>query len=163
MSQKELSAYIKDTGNSLTYHISNRDSFEMAVSVIRPELLGKKIQSVQNARYFLLSFSRHGREALSQVGNINKYAQLNNNLSFNLPQYCRLIVDRKDTVRLANYAFNNTYGLAASNNILLVFQLPAAKKNYMLTIDEIGFGLGQQKFEFDRTKVDNLYQISIIK
>ncbi len=98
--------------------------------------------------YFTLSFSMQAREAL--VPSHPRYAEMVNILSFRMHDYLRMTTSAKDTVEMADFAFNRTFGMAGSTDLLLVFprEALASRKWVQLNLGEVGFGLGNQSFRF---------------
>ena len=107
----------------------------------------------------MISFSKNDQEALLQAGGMNAYSQLIENLSFNAAQFCRLIVDKKDTVQLENASFSNLYGTASSNSLLITFKTKLPETQYQLDLDELGFNVGDTKVIFQEKDINQFNNI----
>lgn len=164
MNCEQLRAYINDESNGLKKVYTDKDGLLFETYLIRKELMEpanvKEGASTNDSLvYFMLSFSRNGRELLGQGNDFATYATLINNLSFNPAAYCQLLVNEKDTLKLNNSNFVNTFGTASANNLLLVFKITKPVADYTLLFEDIGFGTGNQKFLFRKKDIQRLNHI----
>ncbi len=140
------------------------NGLKMEVYLFPRQLLGPGLEqkdSLQASQYFLLSFSKDGTEALHSLAGTNHYYPALENLSFKAEDFCRLVVDKKDTVRLSNSHFTNLYGTGAANELILVFDAKTPKSQYELEIDELGLNAGNTQFTFSKWVVERVNQIKI--
>ncbi|WPU99894.1 hypothetical protein SNE26_28195 [Mucilaginibacter sp. cycad4] len=165
MNEQELRKYMLDEKNGVKKEIVDANQLKLEVYLVRSELINdkKKEDKKDSLRYFMLAFSKNDREALAQYAGQNNYAQLVENLSFNAAKYCRLIINKKDTVQVSNYSFINNYGTSPSNNLLLVFDAPLPESEYELDVDDPGFDISDSKFIFKKTDIKTYYNIKLIK
>jgi len=165
MTNKELSQYIHKEKNGVYKELTTANGIKTEIYMIRPELVyiqpGMKMVSNDSLKYFLISYSKGGREALPQYAGTGSYAALVDNLSFGASKYCRLVLDHKDTIQVNNAQFNNAYGTAPSNTWLLVFKAGLPKDEYELNIDEFGFNTGNTKVVFQKNDIEQLNNIII--
>ena len=79
-------------------------------------------------------------------------------LSFELGKYINASAENNDTVPLADFVFEQDFGMGASNDILLVFKKEDFKNsgNINVNIGELGFGVGNMKFIFRKKDIDNI-------
>lgn len=165
MTKRDLLAYVKDEDNNLKKTIKTFNGVNVEVFVLRRELLPtfeKKSQLINDSlAYFMVSFSNRGKEALSQVGNFDQYAQLINNLSFSAGDYCTLKSER-DTLDMVNSYFLNTYGTSSANNVLMVYKKKNHQSDYELIVSDPGFGTGPMKFLFREKDIEKLNKIKVI-
>jgi hypothetical protein len=164
MNREQLRAYIYDDSNGLKKVFQDKNGLLFEAYLIRKELIesGKFKENAtanDSLAYFMLSFSRNGRELLGQGNDFGTYATLINNLSFNAAAYCQLLVNEKDTLKLNNSSFVNTFGTASANNLLLVFKTKKSVTDYTLLFEDIGFGTGNQKFLFRKKDIQHLNHI----
>lgn len=164
MGREQLRSYINDDSNGLKKVYQDKNGLLFETYLIRKELIeSSKIKdnayTTDSVAYFMLSFSRNGRELLGQGNDFGTYATLINNLSFNAAAYCQLLVNEKDTIKLNNSSFVNTFGTASANNLLLVFKTPKPVTDYTLLFEDIGFGTGNQKFLFLKKDIQHLNNI----
>lgn len=164
MSRKELKEYMRSDKNGVK-QIKEYNGIKAEAFLIRPELIGdlykRNPNTLDSLRYFMISFSKDGREALPQAGDIDKYSQLLNNLSFPSAQKCYVIEGNNDTLQIVNSSFSNTYGTGPSNNLLLVFKSKKIQSDCRLILEEIGFGFGKMKFGFKKKDIENFYSIHL--
>jgi hypothetical protein len=106
--------------------------------------------------YFLLKFSKDGKEAIRQLGSFSRYSDMVQVLSFQMHQFVNLTTPQKDTIPLADYLFDQTYGMSDGNTLLLCFdnQKLANKKELEINVAECGFGTGNVKFNFLQKDID---------
>jgi len=165
MDRQHLNQYVRDEGNGLRKRDSSTNGIKIDVMMIRPELLfdgSKNMKKISDSlRYFMISFNKNDREALLQAGDQSTYSTLVENLSLAVTKYCRLIVDKKDTIQINNYSFSNGYGTAPANNLLLIFKAPTPQKEYDLELDELGLNIGTRKYTFKEEDITNLDNIKI--
>jgi len=163
MNIKDTQSYLRNDKNGIC-KVIQKNGLRLEAFILRPELVFNtttKKNTQDSLRYFLLSFSKDGKEALPQVANPNQYANILNNLSFNVAQYCRVIENGRDTLNVNNSSFLNTYGTSASNSLLVVFHSSNPLTECTLELDEIGFGIGQHKMEFKKKDIEKFYNIEI--
>lgn len=165
MDRQHLNQYVRDEDNGLRKRDSSANGIKIDVMLIRPELLfdglKNKIKISDSLKYFLISFNKNQREALLQASSQSTYSTLVENLSLEVTKYCRLIVDKKDTIPVNNYSFSNGYGTASANYLLLIFKAPMPQKGYELELDELGLNIGNRKYTFKEEDITNLNNIKI--
>ncbi len=163
MNKEELRKYMQDEKNGVKKEIVDAGGLKLDVYLVRSELISdqKKEDKKDSLRYFMLAFSKNNREALAQYAGEDNYAQLVENLSFNAARYCRLIINKKDTVQVSNYSFTNNYGTSSSNNLLLVFNAPLPESEYELDVDDPGFNMPDSKFIFKKADINTYHNIKI--
>ncbi len=166
LSKKELQEFVLNPENGLIKTIDS-GGIQMTVTY-RPndlfvwqELGGNRdpriIDSLRGKYernlYFVLSFSSGRREVLGNSGNsLEAFSGALQTMAFRMTEYVFLSDSKRNTIELADFALDRTFGYASSTNILLVFNLP---KNLLgvtptveVHVDEFGLGLGNQRFEF---------------
>jgi hypothetical protein len=108
--------------------------------------------------YFRLSFSKNNRELTQQFGSIERYSDMVQTLSFGLAKFINASTERRDTVLLSDYAFEQDYGMSAANSVLLVFKKDEISKAGRITVNigEFGFGTGNLRFAFSQDDLKSL-------
>jgi hypothetical protein len=108
--------------------------------------------------YFLVKFSKDGKEAIRQLGSFSRYSDMVQVMSFQMHQFVNLTTPEKDTIPLADYLFDQTYGMSDGNTILLCFdkQKLSNKKKLEINVGECGFGTGNLKFHFEQRDIERV-------
>jgi hypothetical protein len=98
--------------------------------------------------YFTVSFSDNGREALSPRH--PHYGELVNVLSFRMHSYLNMTIPSRDTIPMADFVLNRTFGMASSTDMLVVFSKDKTRDQewVQINLQELGLGLGNQRFRF---------------
>jgi len=116
--------------------------------------------------YFVLSLSKNQREAI-QAGTMPQaqFSELLQTISFRMAAYVNMTTNARDTIPLADYVYNRTFGMGSSNDLLLVFNKEQAKPADWLQINlaEFGLGVGRQALRFKRRQLDEVPQIDFTK
>jgi hypothetical protein len=171
MTEEELQAFVADADHGL------RQSVEVngyqAELTYRPtdlwvkQEIGDKPATAQEVDalrkkysdyyYFVLSLSRGNKEALHTMeGGMGQYSELVQVMSFRMADYVTMTTSASDTIPVGDSMLNRTYGLSQSTDILFVFNKEKAKNKdwVQFNLNEFGLGLGNQRFRFDRRKLD---------
>jgi len=116
--------------------------------------------------YFVLSLSKNQREAI-QAGTMPQaqFSELLQTISFRMAAYVNMTTNTRDTIPLADYVYNRTFGMGSSNDLLLVFNKEQAKPADWLQINlaEFGLGVGRQALRFKCRQLDEVPQIDFTK
>jgi hypothetical protein len=114
-----------------------------------------------NQYYFILSLSKNDREAI-QAGIMPQaqFSELLQTISFRMGAYVTMTTAARDTIPLTDYAYNRTFGMGSSNDILLVFKKEKMTGDWLqINLAEFGLGVGRQSLRFMRKKLDNVPKI----
>jgi hypothetical protein len=171
MTREQLVKYINNKENGLVQEqevngISTRVSYQPAQMLVAQELEGEQKKDTATIKeleskykdyyYFLLKYSKDGKEAIRQLGDFSRYSDMVQVLSFNMQRFVNATTPQKDTLPLADYLFDQTYGMSDGNTILLSFE--KAKLQNSKTIDiniaECGFKTGNLKFRFEKEQIE---------
>ena len=108
--------------------------------------------------YFLLKLSKGGKEAIRQLGSFSRYSDMVQVLSFQMHRFVNCTTPQKDTVPLADYLFDQTYGMSDANTVLLCFDKEKLgnKKELEVNIAECGLGTGNLKFKFNQKDIQHV-------
>src|ERR1700754_1305122 len=127
----------------------------MAIGSNRSQM--RSVNSFKNKYFFVLSLSAGNKELLKQLS-FDQYSEMVQVLSFRMMTYIVLIPDRDKPVIPEDCLFQQTYGLARANQLLIVFDKTKLKKSKQLQIKikEFGLGTGDLNFQFNTDKIQDL-------
>jgi hypothetical protein len=130
-----------------------------------PKILFKEKQSENlnnNLVYFILSFSKDDKELLKQL-DYSTYSEMVQVFSFRMMNYISLLPAGSKPIEPIDCLFQQTYGYANANCLLLVFDKKSFKKSENITIrlNEFGLGLGDQLFEFETEQLSHIDETSL--
>ncbi len=104
-------------------------------------------------------------EALYTTGR-EGFSEVLQRLSFRMHEYANLTSSANDTIPVADAIFPRTYGMGSASTILMVY----AKKNLdpeakwiSININELGLGLGDQKFRFSVEHMEDVPRLKRLK
>jgi hypothetical protein len=172
LSEVELSRFILDESNGLVKEI-NTNGFLLKIHYRPTDLMVAQemrtvttpsVKAIEEARkkykghyYFILSLSKEGKEVLSPAAQgMVGFSDLLQTLSFRMAEKVNLTT-AKDTIFVADYIYNRTFGMSASTDLLFVFDKAKAKGQefIQLNLDEFGLGIGSKSVRFDIDKLEN--------
>ncbi len=174
-SEKELVAYIQDEENGLkkTNEVGDYKvtvTFRPTDLLIKQEVgesptqeaIVKARKKYQNYYYFILSLSKSGKEALDQSQGFGQYSEMVQKLSFRVPEFVNMTTSANDTIPVADFILNRTYGLGSSTDILVVFNKEKAKEQtwVQFNLNEFGMNLGNNRTRFKVNDLDNCPHLS---
>jgi hypothetical protein len=161
VSPPELRSYIKDTRNGLQQSIVSRGikvglmykPTDLLVSQeidepVRDEGLVTSLRNKYSTyHYFILSFSKNNGEVTDDGSDPGALIQ---RLAFQMSKYVNLTNSERDTVSVADFTMDRTFGLASSTNVLLAFKRNSIQEGdwIQINIKEFGLGIGEQRFRF---------------
>ena len=111
-----------------------------------------------NYAYFILDIDLDGKNALyggsQDMGDFSEKLQV---LAFRMADRVNLITSEKDTIEVADYIFNRTYGMG-STTLMFVFSNEKLKDAEWFTFNlkDFGFGVGDQRFRFQMKDLSNV-------
>lgn len=176
---EELSHFVRDTKNGLTKSVEvNGIKAEVTFRPTdlwvhqelgdehgTPDEIERLRTKYNDYYYFILSLSRNNKEALHQVqGGMEQYSELVQVLSFRMPEYTTLTTSASDTIPVADFMLNRTYGMSSSTDVLFVFNREKAKEQewVQFNLNEFGLNMGNQRFRFRREDLDRVPQLQFI-
>ena len=171
MSKDDLVGYIQKEKNGL---VKKQEVNGITVSVsyfpwqmlVAQELDGqnksdsaiiKKLEKNYSGQYyFKAKFSKDGQEAIRRLGSFDRYSEMVQVLAFRMNDYINLTTPKRDTIEMADYFFDQTYGMSDGNTLLLSFSKDkiTGNKTIDINIGECGFGTGALKFTFERDAIE---------
>jgi len=177
LTPEELQLFILDEENNLKkseevnnyrIEVTYRPTDLLVNQEIGDELVdGNKLEQLQKKYngyyYFILSLSKNKKEALHQMdGDMERYSELVQTLSFEMTQYANLTTSTQDTIPVGDFILNRTYGVSASTDILFAFNKEKSRgKDWVqFNLNEFGLGVGNQRFRFSTKDLDNAPKIN---
>jgi hypothetical protein len=170
----DLRAYISDEDNGLKKTIKLKDT-QVTVLYRPTDLLvyqeigddttnAAKIRELRTKYdqnlYFILSLSTASKESLHLTTG-SQYSDLVQTLSFQMSEYVSMTTAANDTIPVADFILNRTYGMSNSTDLLFVFDKDKAKgKDWVqFNLNEFGLGMGNQRFRFNVKDLDEVPEI----
>ncbi|MCZ8023317.1 MAG: hypothetical protein O9302_09405 [Cyclobacteriaceae bacterium] len=145
-----------EVGNGVLIEVIYRPTDIIAYQQLQIDSDQRSIDSIKNHFsnyfYFLLNLSKESKEALhTQPNTFNEYSSLLSTLSFNMREYVYLTSSSNDTIQVADFYLDRTYGYSKATSLLFVFSKEKIKdSNYIqFNLNEFGLGLGNKRFRFD--------------
>lgn len=109
--------------------------------------------------YFILSYSRDGKELLSTITESReKFNSVQNILTFDMMNRVSLTNQNNDTIPLVDYNFPRTYGMSRSTNAIFVFkrnQVLEESEELIFKVKDIGIGIGDINFKYSADLIKN--------
>ena len=180
LSKEELIQYVQKPSNGLH---KKQDANGINVSVhYRPtdllvdQELGEKRDADEIQRlkdkygeyaYFILNLDVEGKEALYKASQDQmSFSQNLQTLSFRMSEYVNLTTSTQDTIPVADYVFNRTFGLGSGSSLMFVFNKEKMKDSDWISfnLNEFGMNTGDQRFRFqmkDLQAIPKLKELNI--
>jgi len=179
VSETELVKYVADEDNGLTKSVKAGDvsisvSFQPTDLLVARELRGNQNPTADQMRravskysdqyYFVVRLSQGQKELVTpaQVG-LAGFGELLQTLSFEMADKVSVIDASRDTLEVADYVYNRTFGAATSSDLLFAFRkekTPQNDKGFLeLNLEDFGLGTGKQTFQFEQDDIDDAPQI----
>lgn len=154
---KEINGFrINSTYKPTDLMILNETSDDVNSSVGKSDSL--KLKYKENL-YFILSYSRDGKELLSTITESReKFNAVQNILTFDMMNKVSLTNQDNDTIQLLDYNFPRTYGMSRSTNAIFVFkrnQVLDESEELIFTVKDIGIGVGDINFKYSADLIKN--------
>ncbi len=178
LDHRDLQSYLLDSKNGLI-RINEVDSRKISVQyrpndlIIDQELngsfdaeLAKDIKArYENYIYFILDLQVGEQNALYASG--SAFSERLNTLSFRMAEHVQLTTSNRDTIPVADYIFQRSFGLSNSSTLLFAFNNKdlMGSDHFTLHLNEFGMGTGRQRFKFETEdikktpKLKSLYQL----
>lgn len=109
--------------------------------------------------YFTLSLSKGNKEILYQgTEGLGAFSGQLNVLAYGMGQFLNMTTSGGDTIPMADYTFSRTFGMGTGTQLMAVFDKSKASKCdwVQLNLNELGFGLGNQRFRFRVEDLENV-------
>ncbi len=133
---------------------------ELAGSSATPEQIETSREKYSQYLYFILSLSIENKEALHQSAG-SQYGDLIQILSFKMNSYVSLTTAASDTIPVADFMLNRTFGMATSTDVLFVFSKEKTQGTdwVQFNLNEFGLGTGNQRLRFAMRDLEDAPQI----
>jgi hypothetical protein len=176
LSEVELGQYILDESNGVIKEVSSNGVVLKAIYHPTDLLVAQEMKTVaaptdkaiedirnkyKNHYYFIVSLSKDGKEVLSPAAQgMAGFSSLLQTLSFGMAEKVNLTTPT-DTIFVADYIYNRTFGLSNSTDLLFVFEKAKAQgqESVQLNVEEFGLGLGSRALSFSTSALDNCPKI----
>jgi hypothetical protein len=172
-SNADLIEYINNPENGLVKTVEiNKIKVELRykpwqLMLVKQNKLPKQINgspenTMKDKYFFVLSLSADNKELLRQLP-FNQYSEMVQVLAFRMMGYISLIPDDKKPIVPEDCLFQQTYGIAHANQLLIVFdktKLEAAKQ-LQIKIKEFGLGIGNLNFQINNKDIQDISSITI--
>lgn len=168
--EKEFNAYLLDKGNGYMQDVV-RQNFKVQLLYRPTDLLvaqelrepfsadTSQINSLkrkyENYRYFILSISSNGQDALNASTNYAAFSENLSNLAFKMGDYVNMTTSANDTIPVADYHFPRLYGGGGATQLLFAFHKEEMKNTEWVQFNllDIGMGFGDTIFRFETKKI----------
>ena len=133
------------------------------VPVPGEDKVGELREKYGQYHYFVLSISKGDKEVLTGGG--PGFGELLQTLSFRMGALVNLTTASRDTIPVADYAFQRTFGMSSATSLLFVFPREELKEDEWIqfNLKEFGLGLGNQNFRFSANNFKNVPEINFNK
>jgi hypothetical protein len=165
--QEALNQYISDPHNNLqqtqeTNGVKVTLTYKPWQAFIRGTSNKANIKKYSNRYFFVLSLSAHDKELLRQL-DFDTYSNMVQVLSFRMIPLIHAIPDNGKPVEPMDCIFQQTYGTATANNLLIVFDKDKLlfNKKLNIVINEFGLNLGTLQFQFNANDFKEIPDINI--
>jgi len=163
--QAEMITYINDPGNGLRKteqigQIKAELTFKpWQLSVLQRKRGVKEAErtNLKNEMVFVLGLSANNKELLRQLP-FDRYSEMVQVLAFRMQEYIDIVPDDGKPVAPMDCRFQQTYGMGAANNVLLVFAKEKLSNASVLKlrVKEFGLNTGNLDFEIDTKDINNI-------
>jgi hypothetical protein len=177
LTEKELSEFIRNSANELIKEkkvdgVGIKICYRPTDLLVAQELKGSQqptVDKISKARqkfgghyYFIASFSKDRKELVSPSNQgLPGFSDLLQTISFQMGDKVNLTTPLQDTIVVADYIYNRTFGIGQSTDILFVFDKKKAEsqKYVEFNLDEFGLGIGKQSFRFETKYLEDAPKI----
>ena len=113
--------------------------------------------------YYIMSLSKGDKDALyGSAGDQMEFSALLQELSFHMGDYVSLRTDLQDTILVADFIYQRTYGNSAASSLLFAFDNEKVKdcEQFRFHLEEFGLGIGRQQFRFLNRDLNKMPQLA---
>ena len=168
-SKESLTRYLRDSTHGLT-QVREVNKIKAAVTFMPWQAIASKtkqkkessIKVLRSKYYFVLSLSANGKELLRQLP-FSQYSEMVQVLAFRLRPYVSIVRDDGKVVEAEDCLFQQTYGMARENEVLLVFNRSDLRdaKEMNLKIKEFGLNTGNLDYKISTKEIGEMPDIEI--
>lgn len=117
-----------------------------------PEAIRKLEDKYNKNYYFILKYSVGKQEVIRHLGSYQRYSDMLQVFAFQMRDYVNLITPAKDSIQLADFFYDQEYGMGDGNSIMLAFsknKLNETKADHFdIRVAECGLDIGDLQFSF---------------
>lgn len=113
--------------------------------------------------YFLLSMSANDKEIeMWNTGTQGHFGERIQTLSFGMNQYVHLVTSQQDTIPITDYAYQRTFGMGRSTDILFAFDRTKIEESdwIQFQLKDFGLGIGNNRFKFETNDLKKVPALS---
>ena len=164
-----LEKYLHDFGHGLS-KAHEVDKLKASVTFMPWQVIATKtkqkskssIRTLKSKYYFVLALSANGKELLHQLP-FNQYSEMVQVLAFRMQQYVSITTAEGKVVEPESCLFQQTYGLAKENDVLLVFNRSELENTseMNLKIKEFGLNFGNLDYEIKTGDIVRIPEIQL--
>lgn len=120
------------------------------------------VNMMKSKYYFMLGLSANGKELLRQLP-FDQYSEMVQVLAFRLRPYVNIVRDDGKIIGAEDCLFQQTYGMARENEVLLVFNSSDLKNahQFNLKINEFGLNTGTLNYQIKQKDIKDIPEIEI--
>lgn len=164
-----LEKYVHDPAQGLT-HDYEVNKVKVAITFLPWQIIASKthksdpasLKLLKSKYYFVLGFSANGKELLRQLP-YEQYSEMVQTLAFRMQPNVSIVTDKGKVVEAADCQFQQTYGTAKENELLLVFNRAELQdtKEMDLKIKEFGLSIGNLDYKIKAEDIAGLPDMQI--
>ena len=170
--KQELDEYIRNTSNGLSQE-KNAGNLGIKVTYKPTDLLiaqhlGDNVEESEIERlrmhygqyvYFMLDIENNGQDVLytPTTGGLGFSDKLQT-FAFRMNDYVNMTTSASDTIPVADYAYNRTFGMSKNTSMMFVFNKEQIENKEWISfnLNESGIGSGDQRFRFKTSNINNV-------
>ncbi len=167
-----LKRYLNDTSHGLK-QVQRINKMEAAITYVPWQLIASRIykgkhqdtsviHTMKRKYYFMLGLSANGKELLRQLP-FDQYSEMVQVLAFRLRPYVNIVSDDGKVIAAEDCLFQQTYGMAKENQVLLVFNGSDLRNahQFNLRINEFGLNTGNLDYQIKQNNIQEIPDIEI--
>ncbi len=157
----DLYSYVQNPSHGVL-DTKERNGVKVAMAYIPSKLMvrDQEDSTKEQYLYFRLTYQIHDKDMLSSVVQ-NSYSALFNRLSFKLGEYLSVSSAGKEE-EIADFQFSPMFGTTNNTEVVVVLDLDKLKdkKEFTFKLKDIGLGLPEYDFKFERKSIDRLEDLT---
>lgn len=172
LDKQELNKFIQNKSNGL---LQEKKVGGLGVTVtykptdlLIAQHLGNKVEGAEIDRlrahygqyvYFMLDLDNDGRDVLyTPTAGSSGFSDKLQTFAFRMSDYVNMTTSASDTIPVADYAYNRTFGMSKSTSMMFVFNREQVKDKEWISfnLNESGIGSGDQRFRFKTSDINNV-------
>ena len=172
LNKQELNSFILDESNGLLQEkqvggIGVKVTYK-PTDLLIAQHLGDNMESSEIERlrahygqyvYFMLDLESGGQDILyAPTSGGSGFSEKLQTFAFRMTDYVNLTTSASDTIPVADYAYNRTFGMAKNTSMMFVFNREQIENKDWISfnLNESGIGSGDQRFRFKTSNINNV-------